>query len=400
MIEAKVKYDFKENIYEIEKYLKENDLDSIELKKVNKLLFKLKNIDTIIENIDEELISDDISNDYNSFNSYCNNFLQGNSSYISSMLTTSDSIMKSLLKYIDFNMILNNKSNIKNYIRNYKYEITKQSSNLENEVSDILSYIKKQKDNIENENTELNNKIKEVNDKLDNLNNNQIDLKHNVDKFIDESKRNIDEIITTEKNSIDELKDNSKKELMENFNTLSEEYKSKFDELLRIIDEKDKKISKLIGIVGEKARIGEYKKNADMSHKERIVWQAITIILFLIAFGLMLYVTITSKDNNKFTVFKYIVSAILMGAATYTAKQASNSRKDEVYYRKQELELASIDVYLENMEPENREEIKKTLSIKMFGQAQNTYTNKYDDKKGFSADDVIKIIESLKNKIQ
>ena len=110
--------------------------------------------------------------------------------------------------------------------------------------------------------------------------------------------------------------------------------------------------------------------------------------IILIAFGLMLYVTITSKDYNKFTIFKYIVSAILMGAATYTAKQASNSRKDEVYYRKQELELASIDVYLENMEPENREEIKKTLSIKMFGQAQNTYTNKYGDKKGFSVDEI------------
>lgn len=199
MIETKVRYDFKENIYEIEEYLKVNDLDSIEFKKVNKLLFKLKNIDTMVENIDEELISDDISNDYNNFNSYCNNFLQGNSGYISNMLTTSDSIIKSLLKYIDFNMILNNKSNIKNYIRNYKYEITKQSSNLENEVSDILGYIKQQKDNIEKENTELNNKIKEVNDKLDSLNNNQIDLKHNVDKFIDESKRNIDEIITTEK---------------------------------------------------------------------------------------------------------------------------------------------------------------------------------------------------------
>lgn len=36
MIETKVKYDFKENIYEIEKYLKVNDLDSIEFKKVLK----------------------------------------------------------------------------------------------------------------------------------------------------------------------------------------------------------------------------------------------------------------------------------------------------------------------------------------------------------------------------
>lgn len=45
-------------------------------------------------------------------------------------------------------------------------------------------------------------------------------------------------------------------------------------------------------------------------------------------------------------------------------------------------------------------EIKKTLSSKMFGQAQNTYTNKYDDKKEFSVDDLVKIIEAIKNKIQ
>ena len=400
MVGTEPKYDFKGKIKELETYLEENDVESNELKKINKVLFNLRNIDVIIENIDEELIIDDIENDYNNLKSYCNYFIQGNNNYISNILTTSDSIISKLQKYVDYNIILNNKSNIKNSIRNYKYEITKQSSNLEKEVTDILQYINQQKDNIENENSELNNKIKEVNDSLNNLNDNQTDLKDNVDKFIVETKNNIEEMVTAEKNNIDELKENSKNELNNNFNELSEQYTNKFEELLKNIDEKDKKISKLIGIVGDKARIGEYKKNADMSRKERIIWQVITIILFLIAFGLMLYVTLTSKDYNKFTIFKYIVSAILMGAATYTAKQASNSRKDEVYYRKQELELASIDVYLENMNPENREEIKKTLSSKMFGQAQNTYTNKYDDKKGFSVDDLVKIIEAIKNKIQ
>lgn len=400
MVGTEPKYDFKGKIKELETYLEENDVESNELKKINKVLLNLRNIDVIIENIDEELIIDDIENDYNNLKSYCNYFIQGNNNYISNILTTSDSIISKLQKYVDYNIILNNKSNIKNSIRNYKYEITKQSSNLEKEVTGILQYINQQKDNIENENSELNNKIKEVNDSLNNLNDNQTDLKDNVDKFIVESKNNIEEMVTAEKNNIDELKENSKNELNNNFNELSEQYTNKFEELLKNIDEKDKKISKLIGIVGDKARIGEYKKNADMSRKERIIWQVITIILFLIAFGLMLYVTLTSKDYNKFTIFKYIVSAILMGAATYTAKQASNSRKDEVYYRKQELELASIDVYLENMNPESREEIKKTLSSKMFGQAQNTYTNKYDDKKGFSVDDLVKIIEAIKNKIQ
>ena len=35
----------------------------------------------------------------------------------------------------------------------------------------------------------------------------------------------------------------------------------------------------------------------------------------------------------------------------------------------------------------------------MFGQSQNIYTNKYDDKKGFSVDNLVKIIEAIK-KIQ
>lgn len=400
MIEVESKYHFKENIKKIEEYLEENDLDNDELKKIKRLLFKLRNIDVIIENIDEELVYNDINNDYDSFNNYCNSFLEGNNNYLSNMMSVSDSMIKNLLKYVDYNMILNNRSNIKNYVKSYKQEITRQTNSLESEVNDILEYIKQQKNIIENENTEINSKIKEVNDKLDNLNNNQVELKDNVDKFLNETKDSINEIIKNETDNLNILKENSEKELQDNYDSLSEDYKNRFEELLSDISQKDEEISKLIGIVGEKARIGEYKKNADSSHKERLIWQRITVVLFLVAFGLMLYVTLTSKDYNKYTVFKYIVSAILMGAATYTAKQASNSRKDEVYYRKQELELASIDVYLENMKPENREEIKKTLSTKMFGQAQNTYTNKYDDKKGFSVDDLVKIIEAIKNKIQ
>ena len=400
MVETEQNYYFKENIIKIEKYLEENNLDNNELKRVKRLLFKLKNIDVIIENIDEELIYDDINNDYENFNNYCNSFLQGDSNSLSNMLSVSDSMIKSLLKYVDYNMILNNKSNIKNYVKSYKQEITKQSNNVEKEVSDILEYIKQQKNSIENQNTELNNKIKDVNDKLDNLNNNQVELSENIDKFLDEAKNNVNEIIKNETENLNVLKENSEKELQEKFNNLSEEYENKFEEMLSNISKKDEDISKLIGIVGDKARIGEYKKNADSAHNERILWQKITVGLFLIAFGLMLIVTITSKDYNNFTIFKYIVSAILMGASTYTAKQASNSRRDEVYYRKQELELASIDVYLENMKPENREEIKKVLSTKMFGQAHNTYTNKYEDKKGFSIDDMVKIIESIKNNVK
>ena len=75
-------------MYSLSKILALRNEFKEEFKKVNKLLFKLKNIDTMVENIDEELISDDISNDYNNFKSYCNDFLQGNSDYI--------------IKYVDY----------------------------------------------------------------------------------------------------------------------------------------------------------------------------------------------------------------------------------------------------------------------------------------------------------
>lgn len=48
------------------------------------------------------------------------------------------------------------------------------------------------------------------------------------------------------------------------------------------------------------------------------------------------------------------------------------------------------------MKPESREEIKKNLSDKLFGQAKNTYTNKFDEGKGFSMDDLVRVIEAIK----
>lgn len=399
MIEVEQKYNFKKFIQNIEEYIEDNDLNQTDLKKLNKILFKLRNIDAIIENIDEDLLNDVIDNDYNNLKNYCRSIVSGSNGYFSSISSTVDTIINKIITYIDFNLLLSNNSGIKRYVKSYKSEITRQSRAVEDEVKDLLSIINEKKEDIEQKNSSLNQDINEFRKKLEELSKNQKELNGSVEVMLDESKEKIDKIIENEKAKFSDLYNSEKQELQKEFTNLSDEYNQKFEELLKDLNLKDQKISKLIGIVGEKARIGEYKKNADSSRFERIVWQVITVILFLVAFGLMLYVTITSKDYNSFTVFKYIVSAILMGAATYTAKQASNSRKDEVYYRKQELELASIDVYLESMEPTNREEIKKNLSTKMFGQAQNTYTNKYDDKKGFSVDDVIKIIDSIKNKV-
>ena len=398
MVEVEEKYNFKEIIKKIQDYISQTEFNVNDANQINRMMFKLRNIDVISENIDEDLYSSLIEADYRNLVNYCDNFISGNHNYLSNLFNTINSILSNILQYVDYGILLNNRSGIKNSVRIYKTEITRQGNLIEKEVKELIDDIHQKEQALENEDSNINLLFNSLNNIINELESKQHILNQNADNLISQSKTKIDSLIEEERKKLEDNYEEEKKNMNSNFNKISEENIEKFSTLYEEIKTKDKQISDLLDIVGEKARIGEYNKNANSSRKERIIWQVITVLLFIVAFVIMIYVTFYTKNYDKFTIVKYIISAVVMGAATYTGRQASNSRKDEVYYRKQELELASIDVYLDNMSSENRESIKKDLSSKMFGQAQNTYNNKYDEKKGFSVDDLIKIIESINKK--
>lgn len=398
MIEVEEKYAFKDVIKKLEDYICNIEFNVDEANKINKLLFKLRNIDSISENVDESLYSSIIESDYKNLINYCDNFCNGNKNYLNNLFNTTNSILNNILQYIDYSVLLNNKTGIKNGVKNYKTEITRQSNLIGKEIQELMQYMHQLKKNLEDEDSNINILFGGLNKKTDELDKKQMTLNKNADELISQSKTKIENLIKEEKEKLEKNYESEKTGLNSKFDEISKENVEKFNKLYDDIKAKDKQISDLLNIVGEKARIGEYNKNANASRKERFVWQGITVFLFIVAFLIMLIVTFCTKNYDKFTIVKYLISAVIMGAATYTGKQASNSRKDEVYYRKQELELASIDVYLDNMSQENKEFIKKELSSKMFGQAQNTYSTKYEDKNSFSIDDLIKIIESIQKK--
>ena len=253
-------------------------------------------------------------------------------------------------------------------------------------------------------------KIRENDEKkLEIINDKQAEVKNNIDTQIVEFKDKISEM---QKNI--NLKNDELKILEDNYNrtleNMKENYENKiaalenqaisdFDKIKEDINKKDEKISELIGIIGNKANVGEYKTNADKAHTERVRWQIATVVIFGIAFIMMVLITLFTKDYNISTLARYIVSVILLGMSGYTAKQASNQRKDEIYFRKQQLELASIDIYLDDIPDEIKVEIKRDLSNKIFGQAGETYKNKYDDSANETIDKISKMIEKLTDAI-
>lgn len=398
MIEVEEKYAFKDVIKKLEDYICNIEFNVDETNKINRLLFKLRNIDSISENVDESLYSSIIENDYKNLINYCDNFCNGNHNCLNNLFNITNSILNNILQYIDYSILLNNKTGIKNGVKNYKTEITRQSNLIGKEIQELMEYMHQLKKNLEDEDSNINMLFGGLNKKTDELDNKQTTINKNADELISQSKTRIESLIKEEKEKLEKNYESEKNGLNSKFDEIAKENVEKFDKLYEDVKAKDKQISNLLDIVGDKARIGEYNKNANASRLERFVWQGVTILLFIVALLIMMYVTFCIENYDKFTIVKYLISAIIMGAATYTGRQASNSRKDEVYYRKQELELASIDVYLDNMSQPNKELIKKELSSKMFGQAQNTYTTKYEDKNSFSIDDLIKIIESIEKK--
>lgn len=284
---------------------------------------------------------------------------------------------------------------IKNSIQLYKRELknlTTEIEELKNKTTDEFKKIKENDDNEleiiskkqEETQNNINDQIVEFNAKISELQN-TIDLKNEeLESLKDSYNKTLVDIQQNYENKIMSLESQA----TDDFNKIKED-----------ISKKDAKISELIGIIGNKANVGEYKTNADKAHTERVRWQIATVVIFGIAFVMMGLITLLTKDYNITTLARYVVSVILLGMSGYTAKQASNQRKDEIYFRKQQLELASIDIYLDDMPDDIKVEIKKELSNKIFGQAGETYKNKYDDSSNETIDKISKIIENMANVI-
>lgn len=272
------------------------------------------------------------------------------------------------------------KLSVRKKVSQYKRELTKISADAENQaigikekLEELENSAKVEFENIENK---QNNYQKDLDEKMSAVNTKMFDY----DKLFEEKNNEISSI---------------KEEYNKKYEEMASDSKHKFDLLEEEIRKKDDKISELIGLIGNKANIGEYKSNADKAHKERIIWQILTVIIFFVAFLLMGLITLFTKDYNITTLARYVVSVILLGMSGYTGKQASNQRKDEVYYRKQQLELSSIDIYLDNIPDTVKVEIKKELSNKIFGQAGETYKSKYDDNSTETLDKMNKILTTV-----
>lgn len=159
-------------------------------------------------------------------------------------------------------------------------------------------------------------------------------------------------------------------ELKSDFNekmlTIQNDANSKIED----IETKLEEAKKLVNIIGDVAITGNYQQIANNHKKSANVWRWISISIMSIL-SILLICSIWRLSDPTYSwhiaLVKVIALAILIYPATYASKESAMHRKLEIYNRKLELELASINPFIETLDDASKKATKEKLVERYFG---------------------------------
>jgi hypothetical protein len=163
------------------------------------------------------------------------------------------------------------------------------------------------------------------------------------------------------------------------FNELIENFKGKVQTEYDQINAMNKEAEKIVGIISMKGLAHGYQKIANDEGNKAFWWNlgSIASVIGVISFGVVFLLIHEGTFDWPTLISRVVLTGVGLTLFTYCAKQAGNHRNEERRNRKIELELASLDPYLKDMEPAEQKVVKQKLVDKYFGvelQANNTPT--------------------------
>lgn len=196
---------------------------------------------------------------------------------------------------------------------------------------------------------------------------------------------------------IDSLIDATK----EKTDSLIIEQDTKANQYLATLQEHEEHAKRIIGIIGNIGVTGNYQKIADREWKQAELFRWIAIASFAFMAGIVVWVvwSVQAKDFNwQIALFRVGVALALVAPAIYCARESSRHRALETRNRRIELELASLNPFLEQLPQEKVHAIIEGLTSEYFGnQIENPdgKSSGLTKLKNLKAEDLIKVIELL-----
>jgi 23S rRNA pseudoU1915 N3-methylase RlmH len=202
--------------------------------------------------------------------------------------------------------------------------------------------------------------------------------KGRLDEAIAQYQRQFSESEQARSQRFEEVTDRQRSELHQYLESLRTEGQ---DRLARVeaeaeamvagIREKEEEARTLAAKFGAFAISGGYGAYAEQQRKSADLWRRVAVgALCLLAIAAILFLATLPPGEVDWQryVTKVLVSGPLVAIAGYAASQSHRHRMRERDARKLELELAALEPYLSLLPPEMRNEIKRDIALRVFGQ--------------------------------
>lgn len=271
-----------------------------------------------------------------------------------------------------------------NRIRNFPLMISETSYDFLTVVADFQSILNEKYVHNEKENEKRKAEINELSKQLD-TKRNEIDK---LTKLLAQKEAEIQSINNSFKTELSSIKstavqafERDREKYKKEFETdratydkqIEEQIKSIINQTTNLVKELNTKLEeskKLVNIIGNVGFTGNYQKLANHHRKQANIWRIIAVLFMIVLSGSLIY-TIWQITGEQFewevSLVRVIAFSALLYPATYTAKEAAKHRRLENANRKSELDLASINAFIEILPDQKKQEIKEKLVDKFFG---------------------------------
>jgi FtsZ-binding cell division protein ZapB len=381
------------------------DISAADIEIVLRIEYIINNFKESIPFSEKQLISITwLDNVYNAINNINSNITTYNSSgsiaYITSRISTYiDTILDVTVKINtvkskdNLKGIMSSVAKYKNSVGEYLNSIEKRNEQLKKEEESLSSRISTLDGELQIQSEEFKYEINQQKARLDNLiTNHQTQIAENKDEFQSQQKEFSDTFTSFQNGNKDEF-EKQQGVFENNINEVVGEYKqqiSNFEVCVTDIinanteklDKHQKDVENIVGIVNTNMFSHKYKEVADTARKSARLWQSLAVGLMVVSAGFAFYsfVIILNQETSWVNLVARIFTVTAFASvAAYSARQASKQEVVERYARKIEMEMVSIDPFLEDLSEEQRQDIKKKIALSLFGKPGSMEISKKDE---------------------
>lgn len=245
--------------------------------------------------------------------------------------------------------------------------ITNDSIDQKSKLRELVAEIKKYDESIQASLSSFNERFDETEQRYsEKLCETTSDFENKYQVFSEDISEKLSANVVTNEEKVEELLTENK----EHFSEQAEKQKSDAQAVLDELEEKKSEASTLLQIIGNIGITGNYQNIANNEKKAADIWRRIALGLMIgmvLIIGFTIFISATNGFDWKLALFRVGAALVLAVPAAYAAKESAKHRSLENHNRRSELELASLDPYLEKLPKDTRDKVKEELTKKFFG---------------------------------